>query len=141
MVGAGDEDHIITQVLPGTDPLQEFDEDDPEDVITIDHEMDESDADNLSETSMVSTDALMQEELQSLLADEAATHQKEAEAVDVLARHVGEMGTDQMDQAAMTLVTEMGHIRGLNEITQAFDKAEIGLIVASGVCIFTNINA
>ena len=25
MVGAGDEDHIITRVIPGTDPLQEFD--------------------------------------------------------------------------------------------------------------------
>ena len=37
MVGAGDEDHIITRVIPGTDPLQEFDEDDPTDVITIDH--------------------------------------------------------------------------------------------------------
>ena len=47
MVGAGDEDHIITRVIPGTDPLQEFDEDDPTDVITIDHETDESDADDL----------------------------------------------------------------------------------------------
>ena len=34
MVGAGDEDHIITRVLPGTDPLQELDEDDPQDIIT-----------------------------------------------------------------------------------------------------------
>ena len=42
MVGAGDEDHIITRVIPGTDPLREFDEDDPTDVITIDHETDES---------------------------------------------------------------------------------------------------
>ena len=39
-----------------------------------------------------------------------------------------------MDQAATTVVTEMGHIRGLNEITQAFDKAEIGLILATSVC-------
>ena len=58
MVGAGDEDHIITRVLPGTDPLQEFDEDDPQDVITIDHETDESDTDDLSEVSMVSADAM-----------------------------------------------------------------------------------
>ena len=58
MVGAGDEDHIITRVLPGTDPLKEFDEDNPEDVITIDHKMDESDADDLSEVSMVSVDAM-----------------------------------------------------------------------------------
>ena len=63
----------------------------------------------------------------------AATHQKAAKAVDALAKCVGEMGTDQMDQAAMTVVTKMGHLRGLNEITQAFDKAEIGLILATGV--------
>ena len=63
----------------------------------------------------------------------AATHQKAAKAVDALATRVGEMGSDQMDQAAMTVVTEMGHIRGLNEITQAFDKAEIGLILATSV--------
>ena len=58
MVGAGDEDHIITRVIPGTDPLQEFDEDDPTDVITIDHETDELDADDLSEVSMTSADTM-----------------------------------------------------------------------------------
>ena len=29
MLGTGDKDHIITKVLPGTDPLQDFEEDDP----------------------------------------------------------------------------------------------------------------
>ena len=49
MLGAGDEDHIITKVLPGMDPLQEYDEDDPSQLITIDYETDESsDVDNLS---------------------------------------------------------------------------------------------
>ena len=133
MVGAGDEDHIITRVLPGTDPLQEFDEDDPQDIITIDHETDDSDVDDLSEASMVSADAMMKEELQGLLANMAATHQKTTEAVDALAACVGEMSTDQVDQAATALVTEMGHIRGLNKITQAFDKAEIDLILATSV--------
>ena len=28
MVGTGDEEHIITRVIPGTDPLQDFEEDD-----------------------------------------------------------------------------------------------------------------
>ena len=37
MLGAGDEDHIIMKVLPGTDPLQEYDEDDPTQIITIDY--------------------------------------------------------------------------------------------------------
>ena len=84
MVGVGDEDHIITRVIPGMDPLQEFDEDDPTDVITIDHETDESDADDLSEVSMTSADAMTKEELQGLLANVAASQQKAAEA-----RHFG----------------------------------------------------
>ena len=133
IVGAGDEDHIITRVLPGTDPLQEFDEDDPQDIITIDHETDDSDVDDLSEASMASADAMIKEELQGLLANVAATHQKTAEAVDALAAHVGEMSTNQVDQAGTAVVTEMGHIHGLNEITPVFDKAEIGLILATGV--------
>ena len=133
MVGTGDEDHIINKVLPGTDPLQEFDEDNPEDVITIDQEMDESDVDDLSEASVVSADAMTRGELQGLLANVAASQQKAAEAMDALIARVGEMTTNQVDQAAATIVTEMGHIRGLHEITQAFDKAEIGLILATGV--------
>ena len=133
MVGAGDEDHIITRVIPGTDPLQEFDEDDPTDVITIDHETDESDANDLSEVSMTSADAMTREELQGLLANVAASQQKAAEAIDTLATQVGKMTTDQVSQAAATVVTEVGHVRGLQEITQAFDKAEEGLILATGI--------
>ena len=65
MIGAGDEDHIITRVIPGTDPLQDFNEDDPTEVITIDHETDESDADDLSEVSMTSADAMTKKEPQA----------------------------------------------------------------------------
>ena len=36
VLGAGYEDHIITKVLPGTDPLQDFEEDDPSQTIVID---------------------------------------------------------------------------------------------------------
>ena len=55
MLGAGNEDHIIMKVLPGTDPLQEYDEDDPSQLITIDYETDESsDVDDLSVVSMTS---------------------------------------------------------------------------------------
>ena len=133
MVGAGDEDHIITRVIPGTDPLQEFDEDDPTDVITIDHETDESDVDDLSDVSMTSADAMTKEELQGLLANIAALQQKAAKAIDTLAAQVGEMTTDQVSQAAATVVAEIGHVRGLHEITQVFDKVEVGLILATGV--------
>ena len=110
MVGVGDEDHIIARVIPGTDPLQEFDEDDPIDVITLDHETDKSDIDDLSEVSMTSADAMTKEELQGLLANVAASQQKAAEAIDTLAARVGKMTTDQVSQAAATLVTEIGHV-------------------------------
>ena len=43
MLGTGDEDHIITRVVPGTAPLQEYEEDNPADIITNDYEMDDSD--------------------------------------------------------------------------------------------------
>ena len=133
MVGVGDEEHIITRVIPSTDPLQEFDEDDPMDMITIDHETDESDIDDLSEVSMTLADAMTKEELQGLLANVATSQQKAAKAIDTLAARVGQMTTDQVSQAAATVVTEVGHIRRLHEITQAFDKAEVGLILATGV--------
>ena len=43
------------------------------------------------------------------------------------------MTTDQVSQAAATMVTEVGHVQGLQEITKAFNKAEVGLILAMGV--------
>ena len=63
----------------------------------------------------------------------AATQQKSAEAIDTLAARVGEMTTDQVSQAAATVVAEVGHVRGLHEVTQAFDQEEVGLILATGV--------
>ena len=133
IVGAGNEEHIITRVIPGTDPLEEFDEDNPTAVITIDHETDESDVDDLSEVSMTSADAMTKEELQGLLANMTTSQQKAAEAIDTLANRVGKMTTDQVSQAAATMVAEVGHVRGLHKITQAFDKAEVGLILTTGV--------
>ena len=50
MIGSGDEDHIITRVVPGTDPLQDFEDDDLQSqTIIIDHDTDaSSDVDDLS---------------------------------------------------------------------------------------------
>ena len=59
MIGTGDADHVITKVLPQTAPLQDYDEDNPANIITIDYETDESDdVDDLSEVSMTSTGQL-----------------------------------------------------------------------------------
>ena len=76
----------VTKVLPVTDPLQEYDEDDPSQLITIDYEMDElSDVDNLSVVSMTSVEGISKDEFQGLLTDIAAQHQKMAASVDALA--------------------------------------------------------
>ena len=133
MIGAGDEDHIITRIVPGTAPLQEYEEDDPADVITIDYETDDTNVDDLSEVSMMSAGGIPKEELQGLLANIAASHQKMAESIDALAARVEDMSTDQAEEAAVAITTKMGHVRGLSEIIQAFDQAEIGLILATGV--------
>ena len=133
MIGVGDDDHIITKVVPGTDPMQDFDEDDPTDVIVIEHETDESDVDDLSEVSMALADVMSSGELQGLLANVTVTQQKTAEAINALAARTGEMSTEQVGDAAATVVTEIGHIKGLHEITKAFDKGEVGLILAVGV--------
>ena len=134
MLGVGDEDHIITKVLPRTNPLQQYDEDDPSQFITIDYETDESsDVDDLSVVSMASEGGISKEEFQGLLADIAAQHQKMAASVDALAMRVEDMTIEQVEEAAVRVTSEMGHIRGLEEITKAFDKSEVGLIPATGV--------
>ena len=102
-------------------------------MITIDHKTDESDADDLSEVSKTSANAMTKGKFQGLLASVTASQQKAAEAIDTLATQVGEMMTDQVNQAAATVVTGVGHVQGLQEITQAFDKVEVGLILAMGV--------
>ena len=63
MLGAGDEDHIIMKVLPGTDPLQDFEGDDPSQTIVIDYKTDaSSDIDDLSKVSMTSTRGIIKQE-------------------------------------------------------------------------------
>ena len=110
-------------------------EDDPTQVITIDYETEDSDdVDDLSEVSMTSTGGISKEEFQGLLGDIAAIHQKMATSIDVLAARVEDMSMEQMEEAAAAVMSELCHVRGHSEITKAFDKAEIGLILVTGVC-------
>ena len=134
MIGSGDEEHIITRVIPGTDPLQDFEEDDPSQFIIIDDDTDESsDADDLSEVSMVSAGGIGKQEFQALLSDVAVQHQRMAAALDALASRVEDMSMEQVEEAAVRVVSESGHVRGLTEITGIFDKSEVALILACGV--------
>ena len=134
MVGTGDEEHIITRVIPGTDPLQDFEEDDPSQFIVIDDDTDDSsDADDLPEVSMVSAGGIGKQEFQALLSDVAAQHQRMAASLDALASRVEDMSVGQVEEAAVRVVSESGHVRGLTEITNVFDESEVALILACGV--------
>ena len=78
MIGSGDEDHIITRVVPGTDPMQDFENDDPSQFIVIDDDTDaSSDVDDLSEVSMTSAGGIGKQ-FQGLLSDIVAQHQRMA---------------------------------------------------------------
>ena len=134
MIGAGDEDHIITRVVPGTDPMQDFEDDDPSQFIVIDHDTDaSSDVDDLSEVSMASAGGIGKQEFQGLLSDIAVQHQRMAASLDALASRVEDMSVEQVEEAAVRVVSESGHVRGLEEITGVFDKGEVVLILACGV--------
>ena len=134
MIGSGDEDHIITRVVPGTDPMQDFEDDDPSQFIVIDDDTDaSSDVDDLSEVSMASAGGIGKQEFQGLLSDIVAQHQQMAASLDTLASRVEDMLVEQVEEAAVRVVSESGHVRGLEEITGVFDKGEVALILACGV--------
>ena len=134
MIGSGDEDHIITRVVPGTDPMQDFEDDDPTQTIIIDHDTDaSSDVDDLSEVSMASAGGIGKQEFQGLLSDIAAQHQRMVASLDALALRVEDMSVEQVKEAAVRVASETGHVRGLEEITGVFDKGEVALILACGV--------
>ena len=134
MIGSGDEDHIITRVVPGTDPMQDFEDDDPTQTIIINHDTDaSSDVDDLSEVSMASAGGIRKQEFQGLLSDITAQHQQMAASLDALASRVEDMSVEQVEEAAVRVVSETGHVRGLEEITGVFDKGEVALILACGV--------
>ena len=76
MIGSGNEDHIITRVVPGTDPMQDFEDNDTTQTIIIDHHTDaSSDVDDVSEVSMASAGGIGKQEFQGLLSDITAQHQ------------------------------------------------------------------
>ena len=134
MIRSSDEDHIITRVVPGMDPMQDFEDDDPSQFIVIDDDTDaSSDVDDLSEVSMASASGIGKQEFQGLLSDIAAQHQRMAASLDALASRVEDMSVDQVEEAAVRVVSESGHVRGLEEITGVFDKGEVALILACGV--------
>ena len=134
MIGSGDENHIITKVVPVTDPMQDFEDDDPTQTIIIDHDTDASNnVDDLSEVSMTSATGISKQEFQGLLSDIATQHQCMAASIDTLAARVEDMSVEQVEEVAVKVTSEVGQVRGMEEITGVFDKSEAALILACGV--------
>ena len=118
MIRSGNEDHIITRVVPGMDPMQDFEDDDPSQFIVINHDTDaSSDVDDLCEVSMASAGSIGKQEFQGLLSDIAVQHQRMAASLDALASRVKDMSVEQVEEVAVRVVSETGHMRGLEEIT------------------------
>ena len=85
-IGQVDDEVIVTHVQAGTDPLQRFHEDDPDQMVVLDVSTDEEIdlADDLSEVSMASQGNVTQAELENLLAGISRAHKEMAVAVDTL---------------------------------------------------------
>ena len=62
-----------------------------------------------------------------------------AASLDALASRVEDMLMEQVEEAAVRVVSESGHVRGLEEITGVFDKGEVALILACGVCRYQGV--
>ena len=89
-MGQIDDEVIITHVQAGTDPLQQFHEDDPEKIVVLDVSTDEEIdfADDLSEVSMVSQGNVTHAKLENLLSGISKAHREMATAVDTLQERV-----------------------------------------------------
>ena len=134
-IGQVNDEVIVTHVQAATDPLQQFHEDDPDQMVVIDVSTDEEIdfADDLSEVSMVSQGNVTHAELENLLADISGAHKKVAVAVDALQERVQNMTLEQVDDTAAAVSSEVANIRGISFITEVFDQEEIALILAVGV--------
>ena len=77
--------------------------------------------------------ALENKSSKGLLSDIAAQHQRMAASLDALASRVEDMSVEQVEEAAVRVVLESGHVRGLEEITGVFTKSEVALILVCGV--------
>ena len=130
-----DDEVIVTHVQAGTDPLQRFHEDDPDQMVVLDVSTDEEIdlADDLSEVSMSSQGNVTHAELENLLAGISKAHKEMASAVDTLQEWVQGMTLEQVDDTAVAVSSEIANVRGISFVTSVFDQEEIALILAVGV--------
>ena len=135
MVGPADEETFVTHVQRGTDPLQRFHRDKPEDMIDLAYSTEEEieDADDLSEVSMESEGGVTAGELKTLLSSISQAHQKLADSLDALNARVGDMSTVQVEDTAAQVASEITPVQGMDQVLKDFTREDIGLILAIGV--------
>ena len=133
-VGQIDDEVFLTHVKPGTDPYQQYDEDDPAEMIELEVSTDEEieDADDLSEVSLMSQGDVTPAELKTLLAGISTAHKQVAEAVDLLQERVQGMTLEQVDDTVVAVSSEVANVRGLAFMTSVFDQEEMALALAVG---------
>ena len=51
------------------------------------------------------------------------------------------MSVEQVEEVAVRVASETGHVQGLEEITGVFDKGEVALILVCGVCKYQEYEA
>ena len=56
-----------------------------------------------------------------------------AASINALATRVEDMLVEQVEEVAVRVTSEVGHVRGLEEIMGAFNKSEVALILTCGV--------
>ena len=134
-VGQVNDEVFITHVKAGTNPLQQFHEDDPEQMIELDVSTDEEIdyAEDLSAVSLVSQGGVSHAELFGLLFGICNAHKQMATAVDALQEQVQDMTLEQVDDTAAAISSEIANVRGIGFVTSVFDQEEIALILAVGV--------
>ena len=77
----------------------------------LDYETDaSSDVNDLSEVSMTSAGGISKQEFQGLLSDIAAQHPHMAASIDSLAARVEDMEVEQVEEAAVRVTSEVGHV-------------------------------
>ena len=88
--GQVDDEVFVTHIKPGTDPLQQFYDDDPAEMVKLEVSMDEEieGADDLSEVSLVSQGDVTHAELTTLLTGILSAHKQVATMVDLLQERV-----------------------------------------------------
>ena len=92
-------------------PLQDYEEDDPSQVITIDYETDDTDdVDDLSKVLMTTAGSITMEEFQGLLGNIAVTHKKMAASINALAAWVNDMSPEQVEEVAVAVISKLGHV-------------------------------